>query len=249
VIERILSQLQTYETFGLKELDAADLLERKDFKYIFHIKDLSLILDIVKPYYKVLSVNGDLTTDYETKYFDTKDFKFYTQHHNGQTNRYKIRLRKYVQSALFFYEEKFKNNKNWTQKNRIKVTSDNIDVNEYAKAIHNERLEYKLNVNYTRITMISKQFGEKITFDLNLKYFNDNQEKSFSEICIAEVKSKTHHPHIFRKEIKKLGYSDMGLSKYCFGIANLYKQLKSNNFKPSFIYINKILATNKITSK
>jgi len=236
----ILQTINNFETFSLAELEAANLLERQDFKYTFHVKHLPFILEKIKPYYSVLSINDNLFTDYKTDYYDTNEFQFYMQHHNGETNRYKVRLREYVQSAISFYEVKFKNNKNWTSKHREKIKNLNIDVNNYTKNITDEHLELKLKVYYSRITLLSKDHSEKLTFDIGLEFSNLSHQKCFHDLCIAEVKSKSHHPYIFRQIIKQLGYREQGLSKYCFGISNMYSHLKRNNFKKSFLYIRKI---------
>jgi VTC domain len=238
----ILSTLNNFDTFSLKELEAANLLERKDFKYIFKASQLGDILNFLAPHYKLLSINHNLYTDYKTDYYDTPNFKFYTQHHNGILNRYKVRMREYVQSSISFFEIKFKNNKNWTSKQRQKINNLQEDVNQYVSNITTENLELKLKVFYSRITLLSRNGDEKLTFDLNLNFSNDHLNKDFSAICIAEVKSKTHHPYLFRQEVKRLGYREMGLSKYCFGITQLYQHLKNNNFKPAIKNINKITA-------
>jgi VTC domain len=237
---QIQATLSLFETFSLKQLEAANLLERKDFKYTFHVKHLDFVLQQIQPYYSLLSINNNLYTDYLTEYYDTKGFKFYLQHHNGETNRYKVRLRNYVQSAIYYYEVKFKNNKNWTSKYREKIKSLDTDINQFTTNITSEPLEKKLKVAYSRITMLSKDHSEKVTFDIGLKYSSDTEAQQFDYLCIAEVKSKSHHPYIFRQIIKTLGYRVQGLSKYCFGIASLYSHLKSNNFKQSFLYIRKL---------
>jgi VTC domain len=240
VNSNILHTLSGFNTFTLAQLESANLLERKDFKYTFPVSHLSSILEKLQPHYSILSIKENLFTDYITDYYDTPNFKFYLQHHNGETNRYKVRLRQYVQSAISFYEVKFKNNKNWTSKHREKISGLDVDINNYTKEITTENLELKLKVFYSRITLLSKDFSEKLTFDINLQYANQNNTKHFDHLCIAEVKSKSHHPYIFRQIIKTLGFRVQSLSKYCFGIANMYNSIKSNNFKKSFLYIRKI---------
>ena len=44
----ILQTINNFETFSLAELEAANLLERKDFKYTFHVKHLPFILEKIK---------------------------------------------------------------------------------------------------------------------------------------------------------------------------------------------------------
>ncbi len=239
---KIFETLEQFNTFSLKELDAAELIERKDFKYIFQLRHLPDILLFLKDNYKVLRINDNLFTDYVTDYYDTTDFKFYNQHHNGHLNRYKVRVRQYVQSALYFFEVKFKNNKNWTNKDRLRVTNMHPNINELLKIKTTEKVEYKLTVDYRRITLLSNNGFEKLTLDFRLSFDNKLDKVDFYALCIAEVKAKTHHPYLFRQYIKQLGYRTQGLSKYCFGISNLYKQLKSNNFKHSKLYIKKLTA-------
>jgi hypothetical protein len=237
---KISSILQGFNTFSLAELEAANLLERKDFKYIIKLPDFAELLQQLPQHYKVLSIKECRYTNYVTKYFDTPDFKFYTQHHNGQLNRYKVRLREYVESKLCFYEVKFKNNKNWTSKHRQRIDNLAIDPNNYLANDIQSPVEAKLDVLYTRITLLSNNGEEKITFDLNLTFNNDTKQKAFHDLVIAEVKSKTHHPYIFRQLAKKLGYRSMGISKYCFGITQIYQQLKNNNFKSTILKIYKL---------
>jgi hypothetical protein len=240
--QQTLDILSQFDTFSLQELEAANLLERKDFKYIFRAQDLPGILSAMKPYYSVMKIKEFLYTDYVTDYYDTNDFQFYLQHHNGHLNRYKVRLRTYVQSALHYYEVKFKNNKNWTSKHREKIASPTVNINDYTKDISDKQLEQKIRVQYSRITLLSKNGSEKLTLDLNLNFSKEGYNKDYSHVCIAEVKSKTHHPYIFRQEIKRLGYRSMGLSKYCFGITQLYPNLKANNFKKAIINVKKLYA-------
>jgi VTC domain len=232
--------LQSFNSFSLAELEAANLLERKDFKYTFAIKHLPAILQQLQPHYSILKINDYLYTDYITDYYDTDDFQFYMQHHNGKSNRYKVRLREYVQSKVCYYEVKYKNNKNWTSKQRQKISSLDVPIDQYTKAITEMPLCKKLKVQYCRITLLSNNNSEKLTFDINLSYSKEGSAVDYNQLCIAEVKSKTHHPYVFRQLIKELGYRTQGLSKYCFGIASLYHELKNNNFKKSFLYLRKI---------
>jgi hypothetical protein len=234
--------LESYNTFTLQELEGADLLERKDFKYVFNVKHLDSVLQHIAPHYKVLSINNFFYTDYHTNYYDTKNLKFYLQHHNGEANRFKIRTRKYVQSNLCFFEVKFKNNKNWTSKERYRISTLEENIDAYINAITPEKLDKSLEVTYSRITLISKDHSEKITLDCDLSYRNNDKICQLPQICIAEVKSKTIHPHFFRQYIKSLGYRSMGLSKYCFGIAKCYPNIKINNFKQTIAKIFKLSA-------
>ena len=110
-----LSQIaSSFSTISLDEMDDVKLMSRTDTKFAFQSKILPILLNKITPFYKVLSINGDLIHDYKSLYFDTDDRKFYLDHHNRRVNRHKVRFREYVGSSLTFLEIKRKNNKGRT---------------------------------------------------------------------------------------------------------------------------------------
>ncbi len=92
-------------------MNRVSLLRRTDTKYLLNISQLQNALEHVHDHYRVLSINKKRLNHYQTLYFDTTDFALYTQHHNGNLNRHKVRCRKYVDSNLCYLEVKFKTNK------------------------------------------------------------------------------------------------------------------------------------------
>ena len=54
---------------------------------------------------------------------------------------------------------------------------------------------------------------------------------SFEQLVFAEVKTMTGHNIAFCTIMKDMEIRSGSLSKYCIGIANLYKEVKQNNFK------------------
>jgi len=119
------NSLNDLQTISLDELDKVKLLDRKDTKFVFNQNKLPLILEKVKPYYRILEINNSLIFNYDNTYFDTHDFLFYNQHHNEHRNRFKVRFRKYSSSSKSFFEIKIKNNKNRTVKKRMLVNEIN----------------------------------------------------------------------------------------------------------------------------
>ena len=105
---------------SLEEMDRVKLMDRTDTKFVFHISELSELLQSISQDYFILDMKGLRAHAYETLYLDTVDFDLFRNHHNGKLNRYKIRYRNYKESALAFFEIKFKNNKGRTS--RILVT-------------------------------------------------------------------------------------------------------------------------------
>ena len=74
---------------------------------------------------------------------------------------------------------------------------------------------------------------ERITFDLNLTYLKNGEEKKYKNIVIAEVKRGTRGQHSdFIHLMQEHRIMPCSFSKYCYGICQFYPRLKYNRFKP-----------------
>ena len=100
--------LKPFEAISLKEMDRVKLMNRMDTKFAFTTADLSRILPLLIAHYRVLTIEGTNTPHYESLYFDDEKFSFFKDHHNGKGDRFKVRIRKYVESNIFFLEIKHK---------------------------------------------------------------------------------------------------------------------------------------------
>lgn len=228
-------------------MESVALMNRTDTKFIFRADQLPAFLNMIKPDYRILSINDVRASRYETLYFDTPDFKLYMEHHRGKAGRYKVRHRIYVDSDLHYFEIKFKNNKGRTIKNRIKrkelLQTINGKSEELLKEYSNltaQHLFPKLWSNCSRITLVNRQSKERLTLDIDLQFKNELDEKRLSNIVIAEVKQEKLSPSPFIKLMKKYNIRAGSISKYCFGVVCLYDQIKKNNFKSKLLAINKI---------
>lgn len=228
-------------------MDSVKLMDRTDTKFVFSETELNNILEELKADYKILDINGNRISKYESLYFDTPKFDLYHKHQSGKLNRYKVRYRKYVESNLNYFEVKFKNNKGRTIKDRVKQTTIDNTIQSKAQDLLNEKtpltsqdLEAKIWVNYSRITLVNKNSPERVTLDLNLHFKNVNQIKQIQNLIIAEVKQDKASKSPFIKLMKKNHIRVGSISKYCFGIISLFEKIKHNNFKPKLIPIKKI---------
>ena len=82
-------------------MDEVKLMNRTDTKFVFEYSLLQKVLNEIKDHYYVLNIDGVRLNAYRSLYFDTDDFKFYFDHHNGK-NRIKVRYREYMDSGLCF---------------------------------------------------------------------------------------------------------------------------------------------------
>ena len=238
--------LQELEPISLKEMDKVALLNRTDTKFIFSIPTLVDTLSKLKQHYFALEINGQRTARYKTLYFDTEQKDLFLQHQNGKKNRYKIRIRKYIDSNLCYLEVKLKTNKNRTIKKRIKIVDFETELSQVSKDFIRDKSSLEPNTlvpalwnDFTRLTLVSKTSQERLTIDINLS-FESNSKKELNHLVIAEVKREGNSPSEFIKIIKDNHIRSRSMSKYCVGSVFLHKKIKYNNFKRQILAINKL---------
>lgn len=237
--------LNNFEATSLSEMDNVKLMNRIDTKYILHKNKLSLLLDLIISNYKVLEINGQRIMAYRNNYFDTNNFSLYKAHHNGKLNRYKVRIREYVESKTKFTEIKFKNNKKKTKKKRILTNEHTAEENsnflKQNSPFYFKDLENKIDIDFQRFTLVHKTQNERATIDLNLKFSKKSAEYNLLNTVIVEIKQESYRSDSdLIKALKLLRIRPQRMSKYCIGVALLNENLKRNNFKAKIQKIQKI---------
>ena len=241
--------LTDFSRISLDKLNSINLSVREDTKFIFHENILTSILNDLSPFYDILDINNEQIFKYRTRYFDTKEYQFYTQHQNGNKKRFKIRVREYSSVSDIFFEIKIKNNKNKTIKERFIFDGiiDNLD--EDIKKFTFDTIGYSIDdlkisliVDYDRISLVDKNLEERITIDMGLKVKNEFRSKNLNRLIIVELKQSRYNPRSnFIKAIRKYKVYETRFSKYCIGLTQIDNSLKHNRFKPQLIKLDKIL--------
>ena len=246
-MNNLLSILAGFMPISLDEMNHVELLDRVDTKFVINEEQLLEYLAAIDTHYKVLVISGKSVHPYETLYFDTADFQLYQMHHNGKLNRFKLRCRKYTDSGAAFFEIKSKTNTHRTVKRRIPVASipEILDepLNEYIRAnTPGELKNYvpSLRVYFDRLTLVSNEANERLTFDTNLRYLSHGQEKKIRKMVIVEIKQEKHSVSPFGQLMKLNRQHKNYISKYCMGVACLNKSLKANHFKQKINALNKL---------
>lgn len=239
--------LSSFDPISLSQMDEVQLMNRTDTKFVFEYSLLEKVMEEIKAHYYVLDINGVRLNAYRSLYFDTEDFKFYYEHHNGKKNRNKVRYREYIDSGLCFLEVKKKNNKGKTIKQRIKVAEIPKNMTEEGnRFVHeimgrDDALVAKHWNMFSRITLVNKHIKERLTIDIDISFKGEKTESALEKMVIAEVKQeKVNYASTFMRVIKKNGVRPFRISKYCMATASLFPLLKKNNFKPKFLKINKL---------
>lgn len=245
--------LDKFNPISLKEVDRAKLMKRVDTKFVVNQNILQVILSQCSEYYDVLQINNERNLNYETYYYDTPDFQMYTTHHNGKKNRYKIRIRKYVETDNNFLEIKFKNNKSETLKNRISLNEPNFTFSDKEgkfikkNSIYNiDELELKSTNIFNRITLVHKYNVERVTIDNNITFISTNDKQVLMKnLSIIEIKQEKFNLNSEIMQLLKNNHiRPFRISKYCTATTILNPQLKNNSFKYKLFLINKIIDNN-----
>jgi hypothetical protein len=258
--------INRFQTISLESLDSlkndVKLMDRHDTKYVMPRNKLANLLELLLTDYQLLTVENKKVFTYKNLYFDTPDFTFYHQHHNQKCNRYKMRARQYVESALNFWEVKFKSNKGKTIKKRVKqkefTTEITQEINDKTQVFLNKTssmtiddVEPKLWITFTRLTLASLERKERLTFDVDITYTNIKDEQiCLSDIAIAELKQPSlslRSP--FAQISKKERIYPRKFSKYCTGVSLLHDVTKKGRFKRRLMYLDKISGGHTCFSK
>lgn len=243
--------LSEFQPISLAEMDAVELMDRVDSKYVFTISQLIDVLHDCLHEYQILEINTIRNHLYDSLYFDTADFLMYYLHHYQRLNRHKVRFRKYTSSnGLTFFEIKYKNNKEKTYKKRKKYQDIEPFINPELNDFLSEHTSFSatelipvLKVQYYRMTLVHQNMNERVTIDTYLHYDNFTNAYQFENLVIAEVKRNSYAEQTtFMKVLKKHHIREGGLSKYCTGLACTTAHLKKNNFLPKIRYFEKINA-------
>lgn len=232
---------------SLSDLDRVKLMNRVDQKFCLHINHLPAVIEAIQNHYFVLSIAGETIFDYINTYFDTHDDRMFLSHQNGKLNRFKIRIRKYIQTEDNFLEIKFKNNKGRTIKERIerpnfdpRLNYNEVNFISNTTCFSGLQIEPKIKNSFSRFTLVDKNFTERITFDIAPEFANNEKEITLNKLVIIEIKqSKTAEPAMICKVLKEMKIRKQGFSKYCIGRALLDEKIKKNSFKPLLLKIRK----------
>ena len=246
MLKNLNSILTKFNPISLDQMDSVKLLNRTDTKFIFNSAVLHDFLSSCYNNYNILTIDNKKIASYKTLYFDTKYFDFYHHHHNNKGNRYKVRIRKYVDSNLCFLEVKNKI-KGRTVKSRkaIEDFENTLSVGslEFVGSVMNSSkpLEKKIWNSFDRITLTNQKLKERLTIDLNLSFEQNGQQKLLNDIVICELKQeRVNRSSPAFRILKNLQIRPSRISKYCIGSGSLNHHLKRNRFKKKFLQLDKI---------
>ncbi len=240
VLSDITNILACYSPVSLEDMAAASLMDRREQKFLLSEEQAICILKTLVSNMRILQIQGVRMSSYETVYFDTDEFTLYLHHHNGRKNRFKLRTRRYVVSGLSFLEVKQKLNTGLTKKVRMQTENLVSLIESGIKEFISGHMPYdpglltpRILNTYKRVTLVSADFSERITFDFSLFYEHDGHSIQLPNVVIAEIKTRGKiRDSPLSSLMHQMHIRPTSFSKYCIGISLLYPDVKKNRFKP-----------------
>lgn len=252
-----LQLLENFSPISLDEMDSVRLMNRVDRKYALHQSQLPFLLRRLTPFYRILEIDGQRFFRYHTTYFDTPGLLLYQAHHNGWSNRIKIRCRQYVDSGKCFFEIKQKQMGNRTHKLRYAIDEPfkalNKEAQEAVRQQYQRRplpqLGISLYNSFSRITLVSRELSERCTIDLDLKFQHpDGRQTAARDIAVVELKQARLNPlSPMIQALRAERIFPCSFSKYIYGLIGTRPALKHNAFKPLLHHVARILRDHRLT--
>lgn len=246
--------LDLYESVTLEQMKSVRLMNRIDTKFIITLPVLAKLLSLAKHEYFVQRDHLTCIMPYYTLYFDTPDCDMYLEHLRGRKRRQKIRIRRYESSGLAFLEVKNKNNKGRTSKKRIECRqlgdSDSLQFITQHSLYPVQSLSKRLENRFNRITLVNKQFTERLTIDISLRFhnFHTGEIRQLDDFAIVELKrdGNVHSPIL--EILRLLRVQPAKFSKYCMGVAFTDEHLRKNRFKERMRLVSKMCNVSTLQS-
>ena len=244
-----------FRTHSLSAQSTASLMQRQEFKFLIQRSELNGFIQQLSSNYSILKIDERNQFHYQSLYFDTPNSDFYNMHHNGKLSRQKVRVRHYVDTHQHFLEVKAKNNKEISNKFRLKVDKKHLlnEINSELVYCHTGlslgSLAPSLFVSYFRVTFMNFERSERITLDTNLRFYSpkSRQLQQISSSAIVEVKTVNRIQNSMAVHLlKKHRIKPSSFSKYCVGLGLTNRtNLKTNRFKP---LLNRMLSASTPTN-
>lgn len=240
------------DSFQMKNIDLIDLeklslCDRFDTKFLIRPDCILEIIAKNKHAFSVLNVLGNKLQIYDSYYFDTPDFRSYSEHLRAKRNRFKIRKRAYVESALSFLEIKHKDKSGRTQKLRKRIDDFSPEIHEEHHSFLTKHgypiknLEAQLRVRFYRLTLADEQSNERITVDFGLQFERKDHILTLPFLAFVELKhADRNRKSILLNALKSHQIRPESFSKYCLGMSLLEPEIKSNLYKEKLLKINKM---------
>lgn len=227
-------------TVGLDDLnEVAALLDRTDRKYVVNLAVIDRLLAELGPTLHVLEQDGQRSFGYHTTYFDTDRFELFRLAATRRRGRFKVRIRRYVESGDALLEVKIKGGRGRTVKHRFDHDAATPDVLESTARSAIDDLVQRtdlvadlvptLTTVFARTTLLDSSAESRCTIDADLVCSAPGGENVVFDHLVLETKSTGTASPIDRW-LWRRGVRPTRISKYSTAMAILHPELPRNRW-------------------
>lgn len=225
-------------TVQLDELnDTAELLHRVDRKYVVEVGLVERMIDELAPNLRVLQEGGRRSFGYQTVYFDTVDFHLYRLSATRRRGRYKVRIRRYLDSGDAMVEVKVKGTRGHTVKHRFphdagdELTPAMLAQVRGVVTDHSvlDDLVPTLTSAFARTTLLEETSRSRVTVDADLVCVaRDGRDVTLDRLVLETKSVGTASP--IDRWLWRQGVRPSRISKYSTSMAILHPELPGNRW-------------------
>jgi hypothetical protein len=224
--------LAGFDPISLDEtIEQASLQRRVDTKYLVQEEAVRSLLSELTPEFRILEIDGLRAFHYLSEYLDSPGRDAYRAHVQGRRRRYKCRVRHYVDSGERLVEVKLKGSRGETVKYRtpFDVSQSLADCADFLAICVGDAygmeidpdLSAVLEVEYSRITLVSRSGPERVTLDNRLSFrdVETGQDRTLGDSqWIVETKS-ARGTGVADTALRDAHVHPVSVSKYVLGVA------------------------------
>ena len=246
-LDTLASMTTAFPKADVELLTSRSLQKRLDQKYIFPSDKMSTLLEILQDDFQIVPTSNHHVAEYQTQYFDTTEYTFFTSHLRGQRPRYKVRFRRYPDRNLCMLEYKKKNAADLTLKTSLEVPYGTNSLSEHLSffdtlPVDGESLSPSLSNTFHRITLLHKTLEERVTIDFNINFNAKGKDFSLDNCIIIERKRHpTSRGSVVPSLLRNVRAYPLSISKYCIGGYRLFSTQKNTLYRTKSRLLRKIL--------
>ena len=229
-----------FDAIDLAGLDlCAQLLTRKDRKYIVDAVVLAPLLALLPEGSRALETPFGRWSRYESVYFDTPAFDSFHLAATRRRGRFKVRTRRYLDPGMSMVEVKTKDRRGRTVKERTALDEHTADLVGAVRRFARESepvdpfaadLGPGLTTTYRRATLVLADPAARVTIDADyLATDPDGAATGLREELIVETKTNGA-PCAMDRLLWRAGHRPVRFSKYSTAMAALHHDLPHNRW-------------------
>lgn len=227
----------SFEPISLGELDESAALQRRvDNKYLISAEQFGQLADGLRDGHRVLEIDDERISAYESVYFDTESLRCYTDHVSDRRPRFKTRSRLYQATGTCVYEVKLKGSDGETDKRHLDqpVEAHGTLTPEARRFLHETLADAGLDVgdvapalitSFSRVTFAAGTVPARATCDFGVHFSlpEGPATQLRDDFCLVETKSEEGDSPADRL-LAEIGVQARSFSKYQVGTQVLTKE-------------------------